>query len=106
MNIMGTGMWGVGFSVVQARGRKLLKRLMATPMRRSHYLLSHMLSRLVFLVLEVAALLGFARLVFGVPVHGSWLTLGAVLPARRGHLLGARPAGREPRPAPSRACRG
>lgn len=75
MNIMGTGMWSVGFSVVQARGRKLLKRFMATPMRRSHYLLSHMLSRLLFLVLEVAALLGFARLVFGIPMNGSWLTL-------------------------------
>jgi ABC-type multidrug transport system permease subunit len=75
MNIMGTGMWSVAFSVVQARGRKLLKRLMATPMRRSHYLLSHMLSRLLFLVLEVTALLGFARLVFGIPVNGSWLTL-------------------------------
>ena len=83
LNIMGTGMWSVAFSVVQARGRKLLKRLMATPMRRSHYLLSHMLARLLFLVLEVAALLGFARLVFGVPVNGSWLTLAGVC------LLGA-----------------
>jgi ABC-type multidrug transport system permease subunit len=77
MNIMGTGMWSVGFSVVQARTRKLLKRLMATPMRRSHYLLSHMLSRLIFLVLEVTALLGFARLVFGIPIAGSLLTLAA-----------------------------
>jgi ABC-2 type transport system permease protein len=75
MNIMGTGMWSVGFSVVQARTRKLLKRFMATPMRRSHYLLSHMLSRLIFLVLEVGALLGFARLVFGIPMTGSLLTL-------------------------------
>ena len=75
LNIMGTGMWSVAFSVVQARGRRLLKRLMATPMRRSHYLLSHMLARLMFLVLEVTAVLGFARLVFGVPVNGSWLTL-------------------------------
>ena len=77
MNIMGTGMWGVAFSVVQARGRKLLKRLMATPMRRSHYLLSHMLSRLWFLVLEVTALLGFAWLVFGIPMNGSLFSLAA-----------------------------
>jgi ABC-type multidrug transport system permease subunit len=83
MNIMGTGMWSVGFSVVQARSRQLLKRLMATPMRRSHYLLSHMLSRLIFLVLEVAALLGFAILLFGVPMNGSWLTLAGIC------LLGA-----------------
>jgi ABC-2 type transport system permease protein len=83
MNIMGTGMWGVAFSVVQARGRKLLKRLMATPMRRTHYLLSHMLSRLLFLVLEVTALLGFARLVFGIPMNGSLFTLAGLC------LLGA-----------------
>jgi ABC transporter DrrB family efflux protein len=75
MNIMGTGMWGVAFAVVNARVRKLLKRLMATPMQRSHYLLAHMLSRLLFLVLEVTALLGFARLVFGIPMSGSLVTL-------------------------------
>ena len=96
MNIMGTGMWSVAFSVVQARGRKLLKRLMATPMKRSHYLLSHMLSRLMFLVLEVIALLGFARLVFGIPISGSWLTLagfcllGAVTFSGLGLLVASR----------------
>jgi len=96
MNIMGTGMWGVAFSVVQARVRKLLKRLMATPMRRSHYLLSHMLSRLLFLVLEVTALLGFARLVFGIPMNGSLLTLagfcllGAVTFSGLGLLVASR----------------
>ena len=60
MNIMGTSLWSIGFSVVVARSRKLLKRLMATPMPRAQYLASHLLSRLVFLVLEVAALLVFA----------------------------------------------
>ena len=96
MNIMGTGMWSVGFSVVQARVRKLLKRLMATPMRRTDYLLSHMASRLIFLVLEVGVLLGFAVLVFGVPVHGSWLLLcgfcllGAVAFSGLGLLVASR----------------
>lgn len=75
MNIMGTGLWSIGFSVVQARVRKLLKRLMATPMRRAQYLASHIAARLVFLVLEAAALLGFAVWVFDVPVQGSWLAL-------------------------------
>jgi len=78
MNIMGTGMWSVAFAVVQARVRKLLKRLIATPMRRRDYLLSHMAARLTFLVLEVGLLLGFAVPVFGVPVNGSWLLLSAL----------------------------
>src|SRR5436309_14538244 len=72
MNLMGSGLWGVGFSVVQARTKKLLKRFMATPMRRSHYLLSFILCRLVFLFLEVAALVGFGSWMFHVGVRGSF----------------------------------
>ena len=78
MNIMGTGMWGIGFAVVVARSRKLLKRMVATPMRRSHFLASLVLSRLAFLGLEMLALLGFAWWMFGVPVQGALLTLFAV----------------------------
>ncbi|MGH7522308.1 MAG: ABC transporter permease [Gemmatimonadales bacterium] len=78
MNLLGSGIWGVGFSVVQARQRKLLKRYMATPMRRSHYLLSFIFSRLVFLLLEVIALVGFGWLLFGVAVRGSFATLAGI----------------------------
>ena len=78
MNLMGSGLWGVGFSVVQARQKRLLKRLMATPMRRSDYLASYVLSRLAFLVVEVAALIGFGWLMFDVGVRGSLLTLAGV----------------------------
>ncbi len=75
MNIMGTGLWSVGFSIVIARMRKLLKRLIATPMSKSMYLLAQAISRLGFLVLEVVTLLGFGYLVFGVKIQGS---IGAV----------------------------
>jgi ABC-2 type transport system permease protein len=75
LNLMGSGMWGIGFNIVQARRKKLLKRLLATPMRKSHYLLSFGLSRFTFMILEVAALVGFGWLVFDVRVHGSILDL-------------------------------
>jgi len=78
MNMMGSGLWGLGFTIVIARSRKILKRFAATPMRRSHYLLSFMFSRLVFLVLEVAAVVLFAWLVFNFTVRGSWLSLGLI----------------------------
>jgi len=78
LNLMGSGMWGLGFALVQARNRKLLKRLAATPMRRSHFLLSFMISRLVFLSFEVAAVVIFGWAVFGVAVHGSIVTVGIV----------------------------
>jgi ABC-2 type transport system permease protein len=78
LNLMGSGMWGIGFNIVQARRKKLLKRLLATPMRKSEYLLAYVLSRLVFMILEVAALIGFGWLVFDVRVHGSFLNLFVV----------------------------
>jgi ABC-2 type transport system permease protein len=78
MNLMGSGLWGVGFSVVQARTKGLLKRFLATPMKKSEYLLSYMLSRLVFLVVEVAALVGFGWWMFDVGVQGSFVVLAAV----------------------------
>ncbi len=78
MNIMSTGLWSVSFSIVQARTRKLLKRLIATPMRKSDYLLSHALGRLVFLGLEVSALLIFSILAFHVPMRGSIISLTAI----------------------------
>ena len=83
MNLLGSGIWGIGFSVVDARRKRLLKRLVATPMSRSAYLLSFILSRLTMLVFEAALLLGFGRLVFGVPMRGSWIGLGVIC------LLGA-----------------
>jgi len=75
MNIMSTGLWGVGFSIVQARTRKLLKRLVATPMSRAQYLASHVLSRLLFLSLETVVIVGFAWAVFDVGVRGGVLAL-------------------------------
>lgn len=80
MNIMSTGLWGLGFSIVHARTRKLLKRLIASPMRRRDYLLAQLFGRLVFLGIEVGALLLFGHLAFGVPLRGSIaLVLGTCL---------------------------
>jgi len=78
MNIMGTGMWGIGFYIVTARQNKLLKRLVATPMRRSEFLLGQIFGRLFLLVFEVGILVLLANLIFDVPVRGSLLTLGFV----------------------------
>jgi ABC-2 type transport system permease protein len=71
MNLMGSAIWGMGFAIVDARRKKLIKRLVATPMPRPYYLLSFGLSRLLLLVVEVAVLVGFGALVFRVPLYGS-----------------------------------
>jgi len=101
LNIMGSAIWGIGFAVVDARRRKMLKRLAATPMSRAHFLLSFMMSRLVFLAGEVIALVGFGWLVFDVPVRGSMITLavvstwGALMLTGIAMLLAARPKSTE-----------
>jgi len=78
MNLMGSGIWGIGFAIVDARKKKLLKRLIATPMSRAEYLASFLFFRLSLLVIEVATLIGFGALVFGVPLRGSFLQLVAI----------------------------
>jgi ABC-type multidrug transport system permease subunit len=78
LNLLGSAIWGTGFSIVDARKQKLLKRMAATPMSRAHFLLSYALSRLAFLFVELVALVGFGWWVFGVRVHGSLVALGLV----------------------------
>jgi ABC-type polysaccharide/polyol phosphate export permease len=97
MNLMGSGIWAIGFSIVSARSKKLLKRLVATPMSRAQFLLSFLLSRLVFLVLEVLVLVGVAYYEFGVPLRGPLTVLaiitllGALAFSGLGVLIAARP---------------
>ncbi|MFB3906411.1 MAG: ABC transporter permease [Acidobacteriota bacterium] len=78
MNIMGGGMWGIGFTLVDMRIKKLLKRLLATPLRRPHFLLSLVGMRLVFFVPEAFVLLLFAYLIFQVPIRGSIFAISVV----------------------------
>jgi len=83
MNLMGTGMWGIGFSLVVARNGNLLKRFVAAPVRKSYLLGAQLISRLIFLVPEAGALLLFAHFALGVPFRGSAALLAGV------SLLGA-----------------
>jgi ABC-2 type transport system permease protein len=95
-NLMSSGLWGVGFVLVDMRVRKLIKRMTATPMSRIHFLLSFVLVRAVFLLGELPLLLAFAYWVFEVPVRGSlWLVLGlsalgSLVFAGMGLLVGCR----------------
>jgi len=75
MNLMNSGMWGIGFALVEMRQRKLLKRFVATPMRRSDFLLALTASRLILMVVEIGLLLVFGITVFHMIVLGSWFTI-------------------------------
>ena len=96
MGLMGGGLWGVGYAIVDMRIRKLLKRLMATPMRRTHFLIAMMTSRLVFMIPQIILLIVFSYFLFGVEVHGNWFSilliiiLGAIEFAAIGLLVASR----------------
>jgi ABC-2 type transport system permease protein len=96
MNIMSGGLWGVGFNLVDMRIKRLLKRLVAAPMRRPDFLAAHLAMRLVFMVIEVTFVLGFGHLAFGVPVRGGLPAvlavgaLGALCFGGLGLLVGSR----------------
>ena len=96
INLLGGGLFGVGFAVTDLRVRKLLKRFAATPMRRSDFMISLMLSRLVFTLIDIALLLTFAYLVFDIRVRGNPLAFVALIAvggacfAGLGLLIGAR----------------
>ncbi len=75
MNLMGGGMWGIGFMLVDMRIKKLLKRLIGTPMNRGHFLLSVVGNRVIFFIPEAFVLLLFSALLFGVPIHGSIVSI-------------------------------
>jgi ABC-type multidrug transport system permease subunit len=96
MGIMGNSMWGIGFSIVQTRMRRLLKRMAASPMRKSEFLMAQVLARLLFLLPEVVLPLAFGVLVFAMPVHGRVANIavvsvvGALAFGALGLLLGSR----------------
>ncbi len=75
LGLMSSGLWGIGFSLAEMRTKKLIKRLTATPMRRSDFLASFLLTRAVLLPFELAPLLLFSRYVFDVGVRGSIFAL-------------------------------
>jgi ABC-2 type transport system permease protein len=96
MNLLGSGVWGLGFALVDLRRKRLLKRLIATPMSPALFFTSFLISRLVVLTFEVIALVGFGVLVFHVPLRGSIASLmfiavfGALSFSGLGLLVGTR----------------
>jgi ABC-2 type transport system permease protein len=96
MNLLAGSMWGVGYVIVDMRVRKLLKRFAATPMRRSHFLLSALGGRMAFMIPELAVILGAGVILFDFPIRGNIFAilflslLGAVSFAGLGLLTACR----------------
>jgi len=79
LNLLGAGMWGVGFNLVQMRVGNLLRRIFVTPMRRSEFLAGYLLGRSVLVVPEAFAIMSFGVVLWGVPFRGSLLAALALV---------------------------
>jgi len=79
MGIMSSCLWGICYNLIEKRSKKLLRRLVATPMKKSWFMITMFMSRFIFTLLETLALLVFAMLVFGVTIQGSWIAFAAIL---------------------------
>ncbi len=96
LNLLGAGMWGVGFNLVQMRTQHLLRRLAVTPMRHREFLAGYLLGRMVLVVPEAVTIVLFGHLVWDVPFRGSLLAtallvaVGAFAFAGLGCLLATR----------------
>lgn len=73
LGIMNSCIWGIGWNLIEFRIKKLMRRMIATPMKRTYFLLAQILSRAVLCSIEAALLFLFAYLVFGVTMQGSLL---------------------------------
>jgi ABC-2 type transport system permease protein len=96
MTLMSSSMWGIGYLIVELRAKKLVKRMLATPMRKGDFLLSFVVMRAIFVLIEVPVLVAFGWLAFGVRVVGSVLLVftlslvGALAFAGLGLLVASR----------------
>jgi len=71
MGVMFSCLWGLGYGIIDTRSKKLLRRMIATPMKRSNYLLGMITVRLVMNVIEAGLLILFAWLAFGITIQGN-----------------------------------
>ncbi len=79
MGIMSSSLWGISYDLIEKRSKKLLRRLVATPMKKSLFMITMFLSRFVLALLETIVLLVFANLVFGVSIQGSPVAFAFIL---------------------------
>jgi len=75
MGVMMSSMWGISYDIIEKRSKKLLRRMVATPMKKSHFLIALMTVRLVMNFVEGGLLFIFASIVFGITIQGNLAAL-------------------------------
>jgi ABC-2 type transport system permease protein len=71
MGVMNSLLWGISYALIDMRSKKLMRRMVATPMKRSEFLISIFLARLSITIIEALLLLIFAFAYFHISIQGS-----------------------------------
>ena len=71
LGIMNSCLWGISYNLIEFRMKKLLRRMVATPMKKSYFLISHILTRIILSSVESGLLFLFAFIYFGTTIEGS-----------------------------------
>ena len=78
MGVMMSCMWGISYGIIEKRSKKLLRRLVATPMRKSHFLIAMIMVRIAMNFIESSVLIVFALVVFKMQIQGDVTSLFAI----------------------------
>lgn len=70
MGVMMSSMWGISYGIIEKRSKKLLRRLVATPMRKSHFLIALITVRIVMNFIESSVLFLFSLFAFKITIQG------------------------------------
>jgi len=70
MGVMMSCMWGISYGLIEKRSKKLLRRLVATPMKKSHFLFAQITVRILMNFVESFTLLIFAIITFRLTIQG------------------------------------
>lgn len=71
MGVMMSCMWGISYGIIEKRSKKLLRRLVATPMKKSHFLIALITVRITMNFIESIVLFIFALFAFKMSIQGS-----------------------------------
>ena len=75
MGVMMSCMWGISYGIIEKRSKKLLRRMVATPMKKSHFLIALISVRFTMNIIEALILLVFALTAFKMTIQGDILAL-------------------------------
>jgi ABC-type multidrug transport system permease subunit len=70
MGVMMSCMWGISYGIIEKRSKKLLRRLVATPMKKSHFLIALITVRIIMNFIESSVLFIFALVAFKITIQG------------------------------------